>query len=205
MKNSIKKVLCTAVAAVSLSALVTVPSSLNKPNSDNAIVNVMEAEAKDALKSKNFKFDTDGSLAVTFELNKDAVKQLNARLTPNGKKVATLKSGVCHNLRFSDIRIEKYTDTENRVWGKTAHTITCDDGVDRLVWVCIYRGIKQDNGLYKPIKQINCMRPDYADKLDGLFKTGALNPSFFWSNGNENKTKIHCYTKNGKSYVDLEK
>ncbi len=46
MKNSIKKVLCTAVAAVSLSALVTVPSSLNKPDSDNAIVNVMEADSK---------------------------------------------------------------------------------------------------------------------------------------------------------------
>ncbi|WP_303838553.1 SH3 domain-containing protein [Ruminococcus flavefaciens] len=47
MKNTLKKVLCTALAAVSLSAMVTVPSSLNKPNSDNAIVNVMEADAKE--------------------------------------------------------------------------------------------------------------------------------------------------------------
>lgn len=45
MKNTLKKVLCTALAAVSLSAMVTVPSSLNKPNSDNAIVNVVEADA----------------------------------------------------------------------------------------------------------------------------------------------------------------
>ena len=45
MKNTLKKVLCTALAAVSLSAMVTVPSSLNKPNSDNSIVNVMEADA----------------------------------------------------------------------------------------------------------------------------------------------------------------
>ncbi len=45
MKNTLKKVLCTALAAVSLSAIVTVPSSLNAPKSDNAIVNVMEADA----------------------------------------------------------------------------------------------------------------------------------------------------------------
>ena len=45
MKNTLKKVLCTALAAVSLSAMVTVPSSLNKPNSDNSIINVMEADA----------------------------------------------------------------------------------------------------------------------------------------------------------------
>lgn len=204
MKNSIKKVLCTALAAVSLSALVTVPSSFNKPNSDNAIVNVMEAEAKDALKSKNFKFDTDGSLGVTFELNKEVVKQLNARIKPDGKKVATLKSNAINNLRFSDIRIEKYTDTENRVWGKIDRAITCDDGVPRFVWVCIYRGIKIDNGLYEPIKQINCMNPSYAEKLEVLFKTGALNPSYFWTNGRENKTKIHCHKKNGEYRVDFE-
>ncbi|MCR4639071.1 hypothetical protein [Ruminococcus sp.] len=45
MKNTIKKAICTALAAVSLSAMVTVPSSLNAPKSDNAIVNVMEADA----------------------------------------------------------------------------------------------------------------------------------------------------------------
>ena len=45
MKNTLKKVLCTALAAVSLSAMVTVPSSLNATKSDNAIVNVMEADA----------------------------------------------------------------------------------------------------------------------------------------------------------------
>ena len=45
MKNTLKKVLCTALAAVSLSAMVAVPSSLNKPNSDNSIINVMEADA----------------------------------------------------------------------------------------------------------------------------------------------------------------
>ena len=46
MKNTIKKAICTALAAVSLSAMVTVPSSLNAPKADNTVVNVMEAEAK---------------------------------------------------------------------------------------------------------------------------------------------------------------
>lgn len=45
MKNKLKKLLCTALAAVSLSAMVTVPSSLNAPKTNNAVVNVMEAEA----------------------------------------------------------------------------------------------------------------------------------------------------------------
>lgn len=45
MKKTIKKVLCTALAAVSLSAIVTVPSSLNAYYSNNSIINVMEAKA----------------------------------------------------------------------------------------------------------------------------------------------------------------
>lgn len=45
--KTLKKVLCTTLAAVSLSAFVAVPSSLNNPNSDNTIVNVIVADAKE--------------------------------------------------------------------------------------------------------------------------------------------------------------
>jgi len=45
MKNTIKKVLCTTLAAVSLSAFVTVPSSVNTPKSGSSLVNVVEADA----------------------------------------------------------------------------------------------------------------------------------------------------------------
>ncbi len=45
MKNTIKKAICTALAAVSLSALVAVPSALNNPASESSLVHVMEAEA----------------------------------------------------------------------------------------------------------------------------------------------------------------
>lgn len=49
MKNTLKKVLCTALAAVSLSAMVTVPSSLNKPESEKCCIHVLEAEAKEKI------------------------------------------------------------------------------------------------------------------------------------------------------------
>ena len=40
MKNTIKKAICTALAAVSLSALVAVPSALNNPASESSLVHV---------------------------------------------------------------------------------------------------------------------------------------------------------------------
>ncbi|WP_024860370.1 hypothetical protein [Ruminococcus flavefaciens] len=83
MKNTLKKVLCTALAAVSLSAMVTVPSSLNKPNSDNSIVNVMEADA--AKKER----------CVDYKLYK-AVKAGKIRSTPTLKAdnvINTFKKG----------------------------------------------------------------------------------------------------------------
>lgn len=47
MKNYIKKLLCTALAVVSLSTLVAAPSTFNKSDSDNAVVNIIEANADD--------------------------------------------------------------------------------------------------------------------------------------------------------------
>lgn len=45
MKNNIKKILSTTIAAVALSACVTVPSSLNTSSSKHSIVNSIEADA----------------------------------------------------------------------------------------------------------------------------------------------------------------
>lgn len=63
MKNTLKKVLCTALAAVSLSALVTFPTPLNSTTSDNAVVNIMEADASVTTKAYYFvKVTKDGNI-----------------------------------------------------------------------------------------------------------------------------------------------
>ena len=201
MKNTFKKVLCTTLAAVSLSAAVTVPSSLNKPNSDNSFVNVIEANAKDIVYKDLSLAYKQGETTVTFELTVD---KLNARSWPDGPKVATFSksNGRGYNIHFSKIRIEKY-GTENRVWGLTDNEIKCDDGVYRNVWLCIYRGIKNGN-IYEPKKQIECENDDYKTKLNSYFQTGATNPGFYLTKENIYKSTLHCYKKNGKHYVDLE-
>ena len=63
MKNTIKKIICTALAAVSLSAMVAVPSSLNEPKSNSSLVNVMEVEA--AEKALYEGYITEGSKYYT--------------------------------------------------------------------------------------------------------------------------------------------
>ena len=58
MKNTIKKAICTALAAVSLSALVAVPSALNNPASDSSLVHVITADAAKAERCVDYKLYT---------------------------------------------------------------------------------------------------------------------------------------------------
>lgn len=69
MKNTLKKVLCTALAAVSLSAIVTVPSSLNKPNSDNTLINVIEADADYKHMHGQFEYRGKDQVSIQYEYN----------------------------------------------------------------------------------------------------------------------------------------
>lgn len=203
MKNSIKKVLCTAVAAVSLSTLVTVPSSLNKPNSDNAIVNVMEAEAETTKHYLTLKcYDK-----LTFDVCNN-ISKLNGRTKPDGPTAYTFYSYNINSIKLCKILIEKYGD-ENRVWGLTEGTYPYKNpntGKTEYiqVWVCIYRGIK--NGNYYELKeQLECKQSKYSNKLKEYFKKGASNPAYFWEGDNANKNTLYCYSQGANSYVVLEK
>ena len=101
MKNTIKKAICTALTAVSLSAMVTVPSSLNTPASDKAIVNVMEVKAENAMydayltKGKNYYIRTSRDKNTTSNIKWIAYPYYKfkvyeevgnwVRITPKGK------------------------------------------------------------------------------------------------------------------------
>lgn len=120
MKKTLKKALCTTLAAVSLTAFVAIPSALNTPKSGSSLVNVMEADAANALKYFNccFRYAPDGKnynvTAYDFKLLKD----LNARKTPDGAVKKKYKKGSV--VRISTIRYEEYTKKEFRVWGYSA-------------------------------------------------------------------------------------
>ena len=137
MKNSIKKVLCTAVAAVSLSALVTVPSSLNKPNSDNAIVTVMEAEAKAGKQHFDAFLYTEPYKKTNF-LFKVTKDTLWGRDDVDGKKVHKLGKGAM--VSVDKITVEKSNNGEYRIWAHSSNKIDCNqDHVKRNIWICVYK------------------------------------------------------------------
>lgn len=197
MKNSIKKVLCTALAAVSLSALVTVPSSLNNQNSNNAIVNVLEVDAKQNVSQKHTLKLIVWDGTVNFELQ---VSQLNGRIEPDGKtvcKVNKYDSNLRPNLiKFESFLIEKYSDTENRVWGKTKEFYMCTDGVPRQIWLCLYRGNKNS---YK--EQIKCTTSYYATGLNNYLILGVTNPKYYYED--TNYEYIWCRKLDGHYLVNL--
>ena len=197
MKKTFKKLLCAAVAAVSISALVTVPSSLNKSNSANTIVNVIEVNA--AKKSKgpqDYTVYVNGTGSLEFELQ---VNKLNGRLTPDGTTVYTLKKDKNKKIWIKKIRVEKY-GSEIRIWGYTDNKYYCNDGVTRQIWVCLsrttYDAAKHLTNVHT---QCTCSDKTYGKLINKKILNALLSPDYHLRENNPGY--INCFKINGSIYV----
>lgn len=167
MKNTIKKAICTALAAVSLSAMVTVPSSLNKPNSDNSFVNVIEADAEEKANFTDYRIyvwnvltQKEEALPLMFKLS---IAKLNGRSIPDGETLHTFTQDDPYIL-ISKIRIERYKN-EIRIWGYTYNDYICEkDNKKHRLWVCLYR--KDTNHKSEPIEQCPCENKTYRKDMN---------------------------------------
>ena len=201
MKNTIKKVLCTALAAVSLSAFVTVPSSVNTPKSGSSLVNVVEADA--AAKYADFDFYFDGFKTGFFFkiLENDG---LWGRETPDGNKVRKFKKG--EEILIDRLRFEKYSATEHRVWARTYSNWDCNDKKSRKVWICVARGIKPKDDVYFQAKiQARCTDKDFCGQINLCIAENVKIPEILneFSGGGHG---IYCRRKNvfGQMYAFFE-
>lgn len=159
MKNTIKKAICTTLAVVSLSAMVAVPSSLNAPESDNAIVKIIEAEAWDDVaamdiymqqrvydpKAKYYR-QWDEPWNLEYKIYKD---DLTGRTKPDGtEKVVKFKKG--ETVKIKQLKIVKSDKTkECRLWGLTSKSYKYKlNGKEekKQVWVCLKRAMKPKKG-----------------------------------------------------------
>lgn len=148
MKNSIKKVLCTAVAAVSLSALVTVPSSLNKPDSDNAIVTVMEANADDFNHFMAYKYVAFITPGKNYYTRRNPWKNNNNIIPESELKKGTKYEKNCNLWHYKQV----YVYEESGNWVR----ISPDDET--------YNGKKRERWVYKP--RIQRTKPGSQDGHD---------------------------------------
>ena len=177
MKNTFKKVLCTTLAAVSLSTTVTVPSSLNKPDSGNSIVNAIEAKADHKLKKCNtFDIHVMGKNSIEFKLN---VNSLNGRMYPDGTNVYKLTPQKDHSIWITKFRFERY-GSEIRLWGYTANPYYCDDGVRRYIWVCLSR-TTYDADKHKTTVHTQCKCTDktFGDLMNSKILKALLSPDYY--------------------------
>lgn len=185
MKNKLKKVLCTALAAVSLSAIVTVPSSLNKPNSDNSFVNVIEADAEEKANFTDYRIYVWNALTqkqeahpLMFHLSID---KLNGRRTPDGEILHTFKKGVDDGILISKIRIERYKKGV-RIWGYTYDDYVCEkDNKKHRLWVCLYRTDSNPN------EQCPCTDPTYRKDMNRKLIDALYHPADYL----KSETKLH--------------
>lgn len=180
MKNTFKKVLCTTLAAVSLSAAVTVPSSLNKPDLGNSIVNAIEAKAdKDENKYNDFDIHVRGKHSIEFKLN---VNSLNGRLIPDGAKAIELKKTDHYNkLLITKFRFERY-GSEIRLWGYTENKFSCKDkgkDVFTQIWVCLSRATYDSNN--KPTFHYQCICTDgtFGNLMNSKITYALRNPHYY--------------------------
>lgn len=157
MKNTFKKAICTALAAVSLSALITFPPPPSNPlpRTGKGIVNVLEADAGTAPETREFalyefgnfygKGNYDEKLVLTYKITKN---NLCGRKTENGKKVVKFREGLY--VKIDKIIIADNEDGECRIWGRTYDDYVCNDGKKRQVWICLKKAIhKTAGGTYK--------------------------------------------------------
>jgi hypothetical protein len=213
MKNTLKKVLCTALAAVSLSAMVTVPSSLNKPNSDNSFVNVIDANARTIPEKDRTDYDiylyTNNNyrkVPLTFKLS---IKKLNGRSEPDGAIVHTfdIKDSESQSILIDSIRIERYSDTENRIWGHTYGTYSYNDGSGKKqLWICLYRSqYDSKNHKWTVIPQAPCSNPTYKTKLNAKLSSITLSISDYIKNPNNNgkNHELRCRNNNGNQIISF--
>ena len=172
MKNKLKKLLCTALAAVSLSAMVTVPSSLNATKSDNAIVNVMEAKAL----SNDFdiyeyigngKKHYHSKLILNYKVEPN---YLPARKDPDDKSKEIY--GFCAGcyVKIDKLKFVQNQHGENRIWGRTYYSYNCRDNKKRSVWVLLKRAFDEDgNGkCHKVVSNAQC-QGKYGPNADVQF------------------------------------
>ncbi|MBP5579079.1 MAG: hypothetical protein J6X56_06325 [Ruminococcus sp.] len=189
MKNTIKKAICTALAAVSLSAMVTVPSSLNAPKSENSVINVIEAEAMPGVPYSPTNTDYEFYLSrekasyikhqLVFKLS--GVNKLNGRDIPDGKIVHTF-SDKKESILIDKIRIEYYTKDEHRIWGRTLNKYVCKDGTKKQVWICLYRAFPDSLGIFNDIRrQAECTDPYYGKSLTTQLIKAVKDPHLYLS------------------------
>ncbi|MBP5379492.1 MAG: hypothetical protein J6Y64_08135 [Ruminococcus sp.] len=198
MKNTIKKVICTTLAAVSLSALVAVPSALNNPASDSSLVHIVEADAANALKyfNCNFLYAPDGknynSTAYDFKLLKD----LNARKTPDGNIIKKYKKGSV--VRICTIRYEEYTKKEFRVWGYSA---------TESAWFCLNRTYcGPENPWPWTEDQAECIHKTYGKDITTFLNLASnqANEQIFDNLKKNPAIKVHPYKNLLGLHVDFD-
>lgn len=119
MKNTLKKILCTALAAVSLSAMAVFPSSLNKPESPRCCIHVLEAEA------------AEQRPLMKVRVTKGKTYRLRSGPSKNHSVVGKTKKGVelkVYKISYDErwYRVSKDSEPEKWIYAARTHRIGTD-------------------------------------------------------------------------------
>lgn len=190
MKKTLKKVLCTTLAAVSLTAFVAIPSTVNTPTSKNSLINVIKAEATNKVTRYH---DYSINKAIKFEV---ICNTLNGRSTPDGSTI--FKLNINDKVWINKIRYEQYGN-EYRIWGYTENTYYCN-GKNQHIWVCLSRAI-YDADKHRTTFSHNCKCVDdtYKNKMNAKILQVLNNPDYYLDSHRFNY--ITCYVMNGDVIV----